>query len=312
MAAREWCRKNSYIINAQGDLSRLSTSGTNFNIDLFISPLSSADENFWNFSLTENVGTVQNSWQITETFIHFSGGNVREEFNINVQENSASQDKTTLTIAGTIFGHADRNSNFNLKFINASGYWNIIVKPNLFARVDPFKPSGTVVNPIPTLQQVTYDRTGGLVRFNVNFNAVKSSIIDNAIDETINITDTGASDIFAQIQVPGRLRGPVVQNLNTITLPTRSVSINATIDTNSYISGAITTAAALKTAFNQKPDVDDIIDALKPDKGFFYITQDQDTWSPVQGKYARTIAWTIDAKGSGVTGIPSGIRNKEI
>lgn len=304
-AAREWVRKYSYAING----SNLSSTDNPFDLSTLLSDLSSPSGNYWNYSLSESAGLSENSWELTETFIHFSGGNTREEWTAVTNQTTDNQNGDTIALAGTILGHADRGSDMNLRFSNASGQFVSFVRPLLATRAAVYAPPGTTLNPVASTRSVTYDRTNGAVNYNYTFNATACNLISGAIIEDISIVDAGQNDIFAEIPVPGRSEGPVVQYMNTKSLSTRTISINATIQLP--LSGCAT-LDSFKTLYENAPDTDNIIVALQPDKGFFYITQDQQTWNPVQGKYSRNVAWTLQPEGQVVTGTPTAPNNPDI
>lgn len=301
IAARDWCHRNKYDINNNGILSPVSGD---FNIGILCSDLSSTSGNYWNYSLTENVGRFANSWQLTETFIHYSGGNAREEWSATVQESSEQFNKASINIQGTIFGHASDNNEFYERFVNASGHWKSLVEPAIYGRLGEFVDSSFNVNPVPTLKNVTYNKTLGTVSYNYNYNALLSTLISGALEETLSIVDTGPNDIFAEIQVPGRSAGPIIQYMNTVSLPTRSVNIGALMGVPS---GVATVANIYNNFYLQKPDTDDIINALKPNTGKYYLTQDQESWDIMSRRYQRNVNWTL--KSQDVQGTPSGINN---
>lgn len=299
--ARNYVRDNSYAISS----NQISSTSNGFQLATLLSGLSAPSGNYWNYSMSEGVGPKENSWELTETFIQYSGGNTREEWTAAVQESTENQNGSTVTLTGTIFGHADRSKNLVQRLANASGQF-AIVKPLLPTRAAEFRPQGTTINPAAITKSVTYDRPAGAVRYSYTFAATLSNIVSGAIQEDISIIDTGSNDIFAQIPVPGRANGPVVQYMNTVSLPTRAITLNLTMAP--ALSG-IPDVATLQSLYNAKPSTNYIINALKPDAGFYYITQDQETWNPILNKYTRNVSWTLRPEGSGVTGIPSAPRS---
>lgn len=300
--AKAWCRDNSYTFST----GTISSTENTFDLSSLIIPLDS-DTNYWNQSLSESVGPLQYSWQLTEVFIYNPNGNYREEFTITGNEGTDVAPRATIAIAGTIFGFADKNSDFNTKFDNANTAWATI-KSDLYNRVLEYTPAGMTLNPIATTRQTTYDINQGAVRYSYTFTASYTSLIDNAIDEDVSIVDSAPTDVFAQIGIPGRADGPVTQNMGTITSPTRTISITAAL---TPITGAVPVSSLL-AAYLDKPNTEDIITALKPSAGYYYVTQDQETWNPIKRQYSRTVAWTIDTTGESIDGIPSATRHKEV
>jgi hypothetical protein len=67
--------------------------------------------------------------------------------------------------------------------------------------------------------------------------------------------------------------------------------------------------ASLASLYLAKPDTDDIIDALKPSTGYYYIREDTEEWNPLKRQYGRTVSWTIQPEGQTVQGTPSTVNN---
>jgi hypothetical protein len=306
IAAKAWCQARSFALSNTGVLS--PSGGTdNLNFTQLINPLSSDTNNFWNFAVVESVGNTANSWQLSESFIHNPSGNTIEEFNAAITYDSENQRKITVTANGSIKGLADRISNKTTRMSNAKTKFQNSIEPNLYTRLNTFIPSNYTLSPIPITKQINYEENVGDLRYSYAYHAASGTLISNAIEENISISDTGTTDIFAQIQVPGRTYGPVVQNMKTVTLPERTVSISVSlIPNNSNLS-----VSSLAALYATKPNTDAIIAALKPNAGYYYVKQDSEDWNPLRQQYGRTVSWVIQPEGQSISGIPSAIRNTE-
>jgi hypothetical protein len=297
--ARTWCRDRSYVISTSGGLSSIAIDSLDFTG--LINDLDSDSTNFWNKAVVESVGPTNYSWQLTESFIYNPDGNFREEFQAVVTYDADNPRRLTVNANGTIVGLADKSNDLDLRMTNAKSRYSVSVEPNLYTRVSSYVPVGYTINPVSTYKQITYDETAGSLRYSSTFAAVSGYLIANAVDETIGVTDTAPTDIFAQIVVPGRRNGPVVQYMNTSTLPERTVSISCTLAQNT----SALSVGSLASLYIQKPNTNAIVDALKPSAGNFYVKQDSEEWNPIKRQYARTVSWTIQNEGASVTGIPS-------
>jgi len=71
----------------------------------------------------------------------------------------------------------------------------------------------------------------------------------------------------------------------------------------------ITSMGQLTDKYLSKPDTNNLINALKPDNGYYYITQDSENWDPIAKNYSRNTTWTLDTYGEAVSGIPLSINN---
>lgn len=304
--AKQWCKQRSYQCSANGVLSLISSSGIDsLDFTTMINPLGSDSGNFWNRATVENIGPIANSWQLTETFVYNPSGSAKEEFSASLNYESENPRRLVITTNGTVVGFADTAKNRDLRLSNAKTRFSVSVEPNLYTRISSYVPNGYTLSPIPTSKQISYDHGNGSVGYSVGFTAVSGNLITNSIDESISIQDTGKTDVFAQIPIPGRANGPVVQNMKTSTLPERSISISASIlpDTRAL------TLTSLAAMYSEKPNTDAIIDALKPSAGYFYIKQDNEEWNPIKRQYSRSVGWVLQTEGNSVVGIPSAVNN---
>lgn len=284
--AKAWVASKSYTTTTGGVL----TTGTSGDMDLsqLIYPLP-VSANYWNRGQVETVDPYTFSYSLTETFIYNPSGSIREEYNANVSYDS-NPSRATISIQGEVIGYADDIKNFTLKYSNAKNQFDTIVAPNLYTRAANFAPSGFTVNTYNTSRQVNLEPFKGTVRYSANFLAVQGgSLIPNAVEESIDISDTGNNDVFAQIPVPGRAKGPIIQYMGTKTIPERTISISAVI-----AGGSGTGIAGLKSLYLSKPNTDSIIEQFTPSSGVYLLKQNSENWNPIRRQYGRVVSWIID------------------
>ena len=303
-AARAWVYSRMYLNNIDGGFGIRSGTPA-LNLSTLISNVDSVSENYWNKSFVETVDPVTYSVSVSESFIHNPAGDAREEWGASVSYEPDNQNRITININGRVIGFADNAKNWTLRGTNAKNRYSSTTEPNLYTRMTAFLPTGFTANPTPITRQITYENDG-TISYSVGYTATKGNLIPNAIDENISIDDVGYTDVFAQIQVPGRTAGPVVQWMNTYTLPERTVSIDATIVPSGSI---ISNTTSLLAQYLAKPNTNDIVNALKPNAGYFYIKQDSENWNPIKKKYSRVVSWIIQPEGSSVSGLPSSQHN---
>ncbi len=267
--------------------------------------LAASSGNFWNYASNESIGWNNRTWAFNETWIYYPSGSVREVYNITLNYDNNDLRHVNTVIDGTIYGYADRISNLELKNSRAKNYFYSTVDPNLYIRVSGYVPSGYTLSPVPIIKTVSYDRTEGIVRYTESFAASSGNLIPNTIDESLSIQDTGGNDIFAVINIPGRSQGSLVQNMNTTTLPERTISINATL----IGSTTALTTGNLRSLYLAKPNTDAIISALTPESGYYYIKSNSEDFNVIKRTYSRQTSWVLDRQGHGVNGIPSTIHN---
>lgn len=296
-AAKQWCQ-DRLLTNSNGNLS----SGHLDFSRLLMSMEGSG--NFWNHGIVESPGISANSYQISETFIHNPSGTTREEFSVNLVWEQNDIRKITVSANGAVLGYAENNRDYYTKYSNARTKFDNGVAPNLYTRILPFIPAGYALNPIPVVRQISNEQNLGAVKYGYTFCAVSGMLLDGAIEDSISVNDSGPVDVFAQIPIPGRANGPVVQNMNTYTLPERTVTIQALFTPASGIS-----LSSLRTLYNSKPNTNDIISALTPNNGYYYVKQDTEEWNPIRRNYSRVVSWVIQNEGLSITGMPFAPRN---
>jgi hypothetical protein len=209
-----------------------------------------------------------------------------------------------VAVNGDVTGFSDRASSLAVRLNNAKTKFTTNVEPNLYTRLLTYTPAGYTLRTDPSSKQITYDQTNGVVRYAYTYSAfLGGGLIDGSVEEDVSVNDIGKTDVFAQIPIPGRSRGPIVQPMRTYTLPERTVTINARMSHD----GTPLTIGSLTSAYLDKPDTNSIINALKPSAGYYYIKQDAEDWNPIRKQYSRVISWILQPEGSGVNGLPSGL-----
>jgi len=296
--AKLWCQSKKRTstsgtldVSASGSLITIGASGLSDTV------------NYWNRACVEGFGFENNSWKLSESFVYNPLGNAREDISASVEYDQNDRRRITINQNGAVFGFSDTLSDFYTRYTNAKTYYFASVDPNFYIRALTYIPSGYSINPVALVKQVTHEVNGGAIKYSATFGAASGMLLTNAIDENISVVDNASTDVFAQIAVPGRAAGPVVQYMNTKTLPERSVSITASY---AQISGSIT-IQSLRSLYLAKPNTDDIILALIPNSGYYYMKQNSEEWNPIRRTYSRNVSWMLQSENNSVSGIPSGI-----
>lgn len=307
-AARNWVYDRMYILNPDGTYSvrNASVLSGDFSINDLITGVANTNINFFNKSVVESVDPDTYSWSITENFIYNPSGKYREDWSASVNFEADNQNRVTVTINGSVYGFSDKASDHNERLNRAKDAFFSQIESNISTRLSVYLPENFVISPIASTKQYSFEPIG-TVRYNYTFICFKNgtNLIAGAIDENIDIQDTGKTDVFAEIVIPGRAKGPIVQDIKTVTLPTRTVTITA-----SMLPSVDITQSSLYASYLSKPNTDAIINALKPTAGYFYVTADQESWSPLKRQYSRSVSWTIHSEQQNVQGIPIGPRSK--
>lgn len=176
-----------------------------------------------------------------------------------------------------------------------------------------------LLNPIPISTTEGHDPRKGSISYTYQYSN-KFIRISGALSENISIGDTGPTDVINEAVVIGRRLGPVLQSLGTRTSSRRSMSIEVSVVPPSSIAGFLmtNTECPLYTGGNVYSTITGIIRGFQPfgdrvtaifgnltndrrsggqtnDTGDVFISQDDQSWNPTEGRYTRNVAWVYQA-----------------
>lgn len=228
------------------------------------------------------------------------------------------------------------------KYQNALSGWIYDVKPYLYRRacvamstsdrnvgyIPPYSvgtPQAAPNNPvysrhgllniIPVATSESHNTRKGIVSYSYDFNN-KFTIISGVIAESINVEDSGPTDVIGEAFVLGRALGPVLQNLGTKTSAKKSVTVEVTVVPPSSLKGFFVqnSDCPLWTGGTVYTTITGIIEGLKPfgdrPTAFFgspnatrsggatnaagqvFVSADNQTWDPTNGRFVRSVTWT--------------------
>lgn len=228
------------------------------------------------------------------------------------------------------------------KYQNALSGWIYDVKPYLYRRacvamstadrtvgyVPPYSAGTTqpppnnpvysthgLLNIIPVSTSESHNTRKGIVSYSYDFNN-KFTIISGVIAESINVEDTGPTDVIGEAFVLGRALGPVLQNLGTKTSAKKSVTVEVTVVPPSSLKGFFVqnSDCPLWTGGTVYTTITGIIEGLKPfgdrptaffgssnasrsgpatnASGLVFVSADNQTWDPTNGRFVRSVTWT--------------------
>jgi hypothetical protein len=171
-----------------------------------------------------------------------------------------------------------------------------------------------LLNIIPVSTSESHNTRKGTISYSYDFNN-KFTMISGVIAESVNIEDSGPVDVIGEAFVLGRALGPVLQNLGTKTTAKKSVSIEVTVVPPSSLAGFFmqNNVCPLWTGGTIFTTITGILEALKPfgdrassfigssavtrvgsatnAEGQVFVSQDNQSWDPTNGKYVRSVAW---------------------
>jgi hypothetical protein len=237
------------------------------------------------------------SFSVTETWI-LTSGTALEEFTVSKQT-SLQDGLDRVTIEGNITGLEQRTSDLVL---STSKYTNALAKfatasGLAFSRAQTY--SNSSLNIIPNGQTIGRNPVAGTINYSFEYDNRPSNIISGCRSELISIFDTMAGDVFATIPILGRRRGPLLQDINTVTPTEKSLTIELFVDRANFGNNTLTD---IKNAFNNNPRVNpatsgqfkNIVDAANPGNNGFstvFTNPPQETWQPKTGQYSYSVSW---------------------
>lgn len=205
-AAKQWVNSRLYNTSAYALSEQVAGSGIMYN-ELGINEQTRVDNdgNFSNRARVETTNPFDYTFAVTETFL-WTLSTYKEEWNATVNFDTDWPDRATIAVNGSLTGLAQHIYDSSLRMSNASGTFATFVEPNLYTRAVAYAPAGYTVNPVYLNKQYTYDVVPGNMRYSIGYSALKGgTLVSGALDENITISDTGRTDIFAQIAIPGRI-----------------------------------------------------------------------------------------------------------
>lgn len=244
--------------------------------------LSLADYGAYNYGRSQSLDELNGRFTVTETWLLYEAGAESpaiEDFTINTR---IGQDRTSVTIDGTISGLESRNNTTfedvtQTKYGAALGKFNDI-EGNLLTRAQNY--SGVTLNPSVLNRVIAKNPGTGVITYNYEYDNRPSASISGALSEIITVTTQNAADVFAEIAVLARSAGPILQDIGTVTSKSKSLSIDASLTPSVY--GGVPAS---------EPNTDSIILLYVPVATQVFLSRDEISWSPNTGRYSRNTSW---------------------
>ena len=279
-----------------------------------------------NHARTVNFGELDGNYSVTESWTVYSSGiwssginalGANDSWDVGV-ESSLESSLTTVNVQGTVTGQAsglfcsDNSAGgsdppiyeiVKSKYANAKEYLDNISDDIFWARAHHFASGVSTrgVNPIPISKSLGHNPSQGTITYNYRYDDRPGVCLTGAKTTDISMSDTNATDVFAELTVLGRAPGPVMQSIGTVTSKKREVTLDATMEVNSIIcdcpsaTGQMPSVEAETILLTFRPDI------CGADHGLnltIFKHLDSENWNPTTGKYARQMGWTYTTCGS--------------
>jgi len=231
----------------------------------------SSDQNVGSYSVTDTWVISQESFESTHSLeFNFEGGDTGE--GSVVTANAKFQGLSTT----------DSDNTKVDKYAGALKAFNIVkpLIPDLAKKV--YQDSGGVFplrTDVKLSESVGHNKVAGSVSYSVSFNDYEAPKIANAVSENVTVSynnDRGEQKLIAILQVIGRAGGPIVQDIQTTQIRSRTISVDA----------------VMKRGFG-KPNGEAAISAYRP-AGKAYLTSSTESWNPQTRAYNKSETWEFN------------------
>lgn len=288
-----------------------------------ITNLTDTDYDVYDHFRSHVIDEKNGSIEVTENWLILGTSGVsgtlgtREDFTVTYTT-SNEQSKHRISIEGQIQGFEKRTydgttlptpiSGSGMAYNNALSGW-LNVSNRLFPRAQAIYQANVSgqgkLNPEPLTKTIGHQHSKGIITYSYEFDNRPCSFISGSLTENININDNNPTDVFASLVVLGRPQGPILHAIGTTTSPTREVTVEVTMPTPTGC-----TFADLET-FNPASQVNSLLcqyeSGLVAGWDDVFKNTDSVSWSPLTGRYSRTVGWTLaKCSGNQATAVCSG------
>lgn len=206
-------------------------------------------------------------------------GKAIEDLNIDLKY-SLDDGLNTITLSGVVIGLEERNNETRVlikdRWTNANERFATITYPVLFALAESL--SGVTLNPSVLSSTIGKNRVTGVIQYNVTYNNRIGTSSPSFLSEIVEV-EFNSGDLFAEIPAMNRsTSGPILQDMNSSTRKTASVTINILVSTQYGSTPTIPTVSPLTIFLN----------ALGSVPSQLFVINDAPRWIPSQGRYTRT------------------------
>jgi len=242
---------------------------------------------------------VAKSLSLSRTFRDQSTLNWREEWEVSREQNTDSS-LVSVSINGTVFGLAQESgTKTEVRFNAASGAFYGTVYPALRSRVLPIIPSGYCVGSNSVSSTLGFNRLGGIITYSETYDSRFRTSNPNIRDEQIDVSFVGPGEVVAEIPIPGKADGPILQAIETVTglqknlriqytmTPSGSVCSQTTAISNLLLSAALAESNIL---VNNTPSDDARGEKPESSQRVFKV-EDQYSWNRQTMVFQRNVAW---------------------
>ena len=237
--AKEWVSK------------RISITGiSNLSAYSLIAPKTGYE--FANHVSTEQADEFNGSYSIQQTwkYIKTSINAVIDDYNISLTSRAAGSNGISASqgfdksfkISGSIKGIATGAA----AYTKAKAYFDSVISTSNFGVLKTrISDSGGTFNPFitaggssiygPYIMTISENRRGGTINYDAEFKEKPYSLSTTKfIDADVTVSENRRENVIAEIPIPGKSTGPVIQDINTTNTVKRNITANFVLGTGNY------------------------------------------------------------------------------
>ena len=225
----------SQTVTTTASVKQTSTSGIDAAIDFcFVNnfPIDNYVEPYFSASLSGNLESVSSerddlnkTFSLTRIYREQGAPLYREEFQVNREQNVENA-LTTISVNGTVYGLGEEDSTSSrVRFLNASGAYFSVIEPLVRTRALALAPTGSCIGDLPISDTLGINEYNGIITYDFRYDNRFLSDNSNIRDEQIDVQYALAGDVIAEIPIPGKATGPILQDQETKTGLSKSLRI---------------------------------------------------------------------------------------
>ena len=231
----------------------------------------SSDQNVGSYSVTDTWVISQENFESTHSLEFNIEGGVSAEGAV-VTVNATFQGLSTIDYSGSESSKTD-------KYTGALKAFRIVkpLIPDLAEQV--YKDSEgefALRKDFKLNESVAHNKVAGTVSYSVTFNDFDPPKIEDAVSENVSVNynnDKGEQRLIAALQVIGRANGPIIQDIGTTQISSRTITVDAVMKRGSG-----------------KPDGTAAIEPYRP-IGNVYLVASTESWNPYTRAYNKSETW---------------------
>ena len=239
------------------------------------------------YNHTRSVSSDQNvgSYTVTDTWV-ISQENFESTHSLEFSfEGGASAEGSTVTANATFQGLSTTTSDNTKtdKYAGALKAFTIIkpLIPNLAKRVYLDSQGEFSLNTdLKLSESVGHNKVSGTVTYSVSFNDYDLPKITDAVSESVSISynnDQGEQKLIAILQVIGKANGPIIQDIQTTPISSRTITVDAVMKRGSG-----------------KPNGEAAIIPYRPTNINKFLTASSESWNPRTRSYNKSETWEFN------------------